>query len=163
MRQTILTLSFQLLTLCVWAQGSSADKTEMDTIQQVKTLLVSTLDHDLPKVTLEFFLRYEGEGAPIRWKVNECGEQTRDTVAHGRDSATCVKAEVGLKDGRAVIVLVSVGKFNKGPVYLPSVYGVRVTYPEGTTHRLDRLRDLPVELHRPPPKSPKDLPVPVPG
>jgi hypothetical protein len=24
----------------------------------------------LPKVTLEFFLKYEGEGAPIKWEVN---------------------------------------------------------------------------------------------
>jgi hypothetical protein len=163
MRQTILSLSSLLLTLWVWAQGSPADKAEMDTIQRVKSLLISTLDHDLPKVTLEFFLRYEGGGAPIKWEVNECDERTVDTVvAHGRDSM-CVKADIGLKDGRTVIVLVSVGKLKKDPAYVPTVYGVRVAYPEGTIHRLDRLRDLPVELHRPPPKGPKDLPPPVPG
>ena len=93
----------------MWAQGPSADKREMSAIQRVKTLPVSSLDRDLPKVTLEFFLRYEGEGAPIKWKVNDCGEQTqRAAVAHGRDSAMCVEAYIGLSDGRTATVLVSV-------------------------------------------------------
>ena len=136
----------------------------MAAIQRVKTLLISSLDPSLPKVTFEFFLQYEGEGAPIKWEVNDCGEQTRDTVVdHGRDSAMCIKADIGLKDGRAGTVLVSVGTFKRGPVDVPTVYGVRVTYRGGTIHRLDRLSDLPVELHRPPPKGPKDLPAPVPG
>ena len=164
MRLTILSVVSLLLTVCVWAQGPSADKTEMAAIQRVKTLLISSLDRSLPKVTLEFFLKYESEGAPIRWEVNDCGEQTRDTVVdQGRDSAMCVKADIGLKDGRGATVLVSVGTFKRGPVDVPAVYGVRVTYPGGTIHRLDRLSDLPVELHRPAPKGPKDLPAPVPG
>ena len=53
------------------------------------------------------------------------------------------------------------GTFKKGLVDVPTVYGVKVTYPGGTIHRLDRLSDLPVELHRPLPKGPKDLPAPV--
>jgi hypothetical protein len=164
MRLTILSVLSLLLTFCVWAQGPSADKTEMAPIQRVRTLLISSLDRSLPKVTLEFFLKYEGEGAPIKWEVNDCGEQTRDTVVdHGRDSTMCVKADIGLKDGRAATVMVSVGTFKRGPVDVPTVYSVRVTYPGGTIHRLDRLSDLPVELHRPPPKGRKDLPAPVPG
>ena len=131
-------------------------------IQRVKTLSISSLDRSLPKVRLEFFLKYEGEGAPIKWEVNDCGEQTRDTpVDHGRDSAMCVQAEIGLTDGRAATVLISVGTLKRGPVDVPSVYGARVTYPGGTIRRLDRLSDLPVELHRPLPKGPKDLPPPV--
>jgi len=132
----------------------------MAAIQPVKTLLISSLDRSLPKVTLEFFLKYEGEGAPIKWEVNDCDEKTRD---HGRDSAMCIQADIGLKDGRAATILVSVGTFKRGQLDVPTVYGVRVTYPGGTIHRLDRLSDLPVELHRPPPKGPKDLPAPVPG
>jgi hypothetical protein len=162
MRQTILNLVFLLLAFCVWAQSPSADKAEMGAIQRVKTLPISSLDRNLPKVTFEFFLKYEGEAAPIKWQVNDCGEQARDTVSdHGRDSAMCVQADIGLKDGRTATVLVSVGTFKRGPVDVPTVYGVRVTYPGGTIHRLDRLSDLPVELHRPLPKGPKDLPAPV--
>ena len=161
MRQTILRISFLLLTFSQWAPGQSANE-ETATIQRVKTLPVSSLDRNLPKVTLEFFLKYEGEGAPIKWEVIDCGEQARDAVVdHRRDSATCVKADIAaLKDGRAATVLVSVGTFKRGPVDVPTVYGVRVTYAGGTIRRLDRLSDLPVELHRPLPKGPQDLPTP---
>ena len=162
MQQTILTLLFLLLPFCARAQVPSADNTYMAAIQLVKTLPISSLDLSLPKVTLEFFLKYEGEGAPIKWEVNDCSEPTRNTVVdHARESAMCVEADIALKDGRAATVVVSVGTFKKGPVDVPTVYGVRVTYPGGTIHRLDRLSDLPVELHRPLPKGPKDLPAPV--
>jgi hypothetical protein len=157
MRQTMFTLSFLLLTFCVWALGPS-DQRGVNAVERVKALLISSLDRTLPKITLEFFLKYEGGGASINWKVSDCGERNRDTVAdHGRD-ATCVEADIVLKDGHAVVVLISVGTSNKGAVDVPAVYDVRVTDPGGTIHRLDRLSDLPVELHRPLPKGPKDLP-----
>jgi hypothetical protein len=69
----------------------------------------------------------------------------------------CIQADIDLKEGRAVTVLVSVGTLKD----VPAIYGVRVTDASGTIHRLDRLSDLPVELHRPLPKGPKDLPSPV--
>jgi hypothetical protein len=160
MRQTMLSLFFMLLTFCVWALGPS-DKTEIDAMERVKALLISSLDRTLPKVTLEFFLKYEGGGAPIKWEVNDCGEKSRDTVVdHGRESM-CIEADIALKDGRAAAVFISVGTSKRGPVDVPAVDDVRVTDAGGTTHCLDRLRDLPVELHRPLPKGPRDLPPPV--
>ena len=80
MRQTIFSLSFLLLTYCLWAQIPSVNKAERAAIHRVKTLPVSSLDRSLPTVTLEFFLKYEGEGAPIKWEVNDCGERTGKTV-----------------------------------------------------------------------------------
>ncbi len=115
----------------------------------------------MPKVTLEFFLKYEGEGAPIKWEVNDCGETQYPVADRERDSAMCVRADIGLKDGRAATVLISIGKLKKGVVDVPTVHGVSVTYPGGTMHRLDHLGDLPVELHRPLPKGPRDLPAGV--
>lgn len=153
----MLSLSFPLLVFCVWALGPSDEK-EIDAIARVKTLLISSLDRTMPKVTLEFFLNYEGGGAPIKWEVKECGEKNRDTRGdYGRDSM-CVEAGIALKDGRAATVLISVGTSKGSAVAVPAVYDVRVTGPGGTVHRLDRLSDLPVELHRPLPKGPKDLP-----
>ena len=160
MRWTIPSLPFVLLTTCVVAQGPSTDKAETGAIERVKALLVSSLDRDLPRVTLEFFLKYEGGGAPIEWALNDCSEKARDAAADQHDPSMCVQAEISLKDGRAATVLVSVGR-KKGVAHVPSVYGVRVTYPGGTTHQLPRLSDLPVELHRPVPKGPKDVPPPV--
>ena len=160
MQRTILSVSFSLLTLGLWAQSPSAIE-ESAAIQRVKSLHVSSLDRSLPKVTLEFFLKYEGGDAPIRWEVTECREQSGSpAVARGPDSAMCVKAEIDLKD-RTAIVLVSVGTFKRGPVDVPSVYGVRVTYLFGATQHLNRLSDLPAELHRRMPIGPKDLPTSV--
>ena len=154
MRPTVLSLLLLLHAFCVRAQDPSVDKAEMAAIQRVKTLLASSLDHTLPNVTLEFFLAYESEGAPIKWEVSDCGERYRD---RGRDSAMCVRAYMGLKDGRAVTVLVSIGTVKRGPVDVSTVRDVRITYQNGTIHRLSGLGDLPVELHRPL-KDPKDLP-----
>jgi len=157
MRGTSLSLLILLVTSCVPAQGPPADEREA-AIQRVKTLLVSSLDHGLPKITLEFFLMYEGEGAPIKWEVNDCGETLDTVVDHKPDSAICVRADVVLKDGRAATVLISTGTLKKGEANVPSVHAVSVSYPGGTKHRLDHLSDLPVELHRPLPRGPKDLP-----
>jgi hypothetical protein len=86
MRQTMLSLLFLLLTFCVWAQGPSA---EIDDTQRVKTLLTSSSDRALPKVTLEFFLKYEGGGAPIKWEMNDCREINRDTVVDHERATPC--------------------------------------------------------------------------
>ena len=162
MGQTILGFLLLLLAFHAWAQGPPGDKTEAGAIERVKALLISSLDRTLPKVTLEFFLKYEGAGAPIKWEVKDCGEPTRDSsIDHGREAGMCVQAGIDLKEGRSATVAVSVGKVNKEPADVPTIYGLRVGYPGGTIHRLDRLSDLPVELHRPLPKGPKDLPIPV--
>jgi hypothetical protein len=161
-RRTILNLVLLLLSFGARAQRPPADKTQADAIQRVKSLPISSLERNLPKVTLEFFLSYEGGGAPIQWRVNDCREHVPDkTTDQGRESATCVQADIDLKDGRAVNVMVSVGTLDGGPVGVPTIYGVRVTDRIGTIHRLDRLSDLPVELHRPLPKGPRDFPRPV--
>jgi hypothetical protein len=59
----ILNLVLLLFSFGAWAQRPSVDKTQADAIQRVKSLPISSLDRSLPKVTLEFFLSYEG-GAP---------------------------------------------------------------------------------------------------
>jgi hypothetical protein len=165
MRQTILSLFslwFLLLTVCLWAQPPSANKTEKAAIQRAKNLLVSSFDRSLPKVSLEFFLMSEGEGAPIRWEVNDCGEQRGNpAIDHGRDSPLCVEADMDHKDRRTVTVLVSVGTVKRGPFGVPALFSVTITDLSGINRPVHHLSDLPMELHRPPPRLPKDLPVPV--
>ena len=160
MQRTILVLL--LLSPTLWTQSSFANKEEIDTIRRVKIFLTSSLDRNLPKVSLKFFLKYEGGGVPIKWILTSCNPQLRNKVVEdGGDSVRCVQADMSLKDGRAAMVLISVGTFKKSLADVPTMYGVTVTYPGGTIRRLDRLSDLPVELHRPLPKGPKDLPAPV--
>jgi hypothetical protein len=160
MRRIILTFWFLLPTGCLWAQKPRANEPEQAAIQRAKGTLVSSLDSSLPKVSLEFFLNYESGGADIRWQVKDCGEQTGNPATDRRnDSPMCVEADFA-KDQTGVTVLVSVGTFQKGPG-APVVFNVTVQGPSGKIHSLRRLGELPKELHRPAPKSPRDLPVPV--
>src|SRR5258708_5444567 len=101
MRRTILSLCFLLLAVGLWGQSPSANQMEKVAIQRVKNLIVSSFDPLLPKITLEFFLKSEGEGAPIKWEVNDCGERTgNSTIDSTHDSPKCVAADIEFKDLR---------------------------------------------------------------
>jgi hypothetical protein len=162
----ILNLCVLLLTVCLWAQQSSVDKKEKAAIQRAKNLVVYSLDRSLPNVSLEFFLEYEGGGAPIKWEVNDCGDQIGSPALdqeHG--PPLCVEADFEFKGQTTVAVLVSAGTFKSGtfkrePSAVPALVSVTITQ-SGTSRPLRHLSDLPLELHRPAPKLPRDLPVPV--
>jgi hypothetical protein len=157
-------LCFSFVLLLVnfeWAQHSSLGKAEQEALQRAKSVLVSSLDSSLPKVSLEFFLNYESGGADIRWEVSDCGAQTGTPATdRGADSPMCVGADFA-KDQTDVIVVVSVGTFQKGPTGKPALVSVNVQGPGGISHSLRRLGDLPKELHRPTRGMPRDLPIPV--
>ena len=157
----ILSLWVLLLTVCLWAQPSSANETERVAIQRAKSLIVSSFDRSLPNVSLEFFLKYEGGGAPIKWEVNDCGDQTGSpALDQERGSPMCVEADFEFKGQTAVTVLVSVGTFKRGPSAVPALISVTITE-SGTSRSVRHLSDLPMELHRPAPRLPRDLPAPV--
>jgi len=157
----ILNLWILLLTVCLWAQGSSANRTDQAAIRRAKNLMVSTFDRGLPNVSLEFFLKYEGGGAPIKWEVTDRGDEIGNpTLDQGPGSPMCVEADFEFKGRKDVSVLVAAGTFERGPSAVPAL--VRVTITESGTGRPVRyLSDLPVELHRPAPRLPRDLPSPV--
>src|SRR5215472_13272815 len=104
-------LIFALFGGSLWAQHPYISETKQDAIKHVKNLQVASLDPSLPKVTLEFFLKYEGEGASIEWSKSNCGQlKLRPFTGHDRDPAICVEARVNLKDSCSAIVVVSLGK-----------------------------------------------------
>ena len=126
-----------------------------------RSLRVSTLDRSLPNVSLEFFLKYEGGGAPIKWEVNDCGDQRGSpALDQERGAPMCVEADFEFKGQTAVTILVSVGTFNRGPLGVPALISMTITE-NGISRPVRHLSDLPMELHRPVPRFPRDLPVPV--
>ena len=149
-----------LLTVCLWAQQSSVNKTEKVAIQRAKNLVVSSFDRSLPNVSLEFFLKYEGGGAPIKWDVNDCDQTGSPALDQEHGSPMCVEADFEFEGQTAVTILVSVGTFKRGPSAVPALISVTITE-NGTSRSVRHLSDLPVELHRPAPKLPRDLPVPM--
>ena len=153
-----------LLTCSLWGQHTYPNKAEEGTIERVKTTQVSSLDRGLPKVTLEFFLSYEGEGAPIHWQMSSCDQLNGNRfISRKQAPAICVEAEIDLKDDRSATIVVWVGTLKTGPVGVPTFFSATVTEPDGTTHAVRRLSDLPMELHRwrPPLQWPRDLPLPA--
>lgn len=153
----ICTIGLLLQAGTLWAQSPPTDPTEKAAIDHAKTILVSSLDRSLPKITLEYFLQYESKGAPIHWEVNDCGEQTGDPATDpGRDFPMCVQADFDVQH-RAVSVMIAVGTSRKGVSGPPQVFSVTVTAMGGAVHSVKRLGSLPAELHLPLPSSPRDL------
>jgi hypothetical protein len=161
MRRVLFSLGFLGLTALSFAQSRASTKTGNVAIQHVKKLLVSSFDSRLPKVSLEYFLRYETEGAPINWGANECDkESVKPTTPL---SHNCVQADVDLTNGGSVTVIVSVAVFKDGSFGDAALVSMTVTDLSGLVRHLSALGNLPIELHRPPIRVPKDLPIPVGG
>ena len=155
-------LIFVPLTCSVWAQHPYPNKADETAIKRAKTVQVSSLDRGLPEVSLEFFLKYEGEGAPIRWRVSNCDQLKGNPFTDREQNPNiCVEADIDLKEDRSATIIVSVGTVKTGPVGAPTLSSVTVTDRSGATRAVRRLSDLPMELHRPLPKWPRDVPLPA--
>lgn len=151
-------LALLQLTGYLWAQPSPSDKVEQSTIADAKKILVSSIDARLPKVSLEFFLNYESGGAPIHWEVNDCGEQTGNPSAdQGRNFPACVEADFDVHH-RSVSVMIAVGSSNQGDHGAPAFFSGTITDPDGASHSVRRLGDLPAQLRRRFPRQPRDPP-----
>ncbi len=158
MRVSSLAIALMIIVAPAFSQTPSREKADREAIEYAKSIPVSTLDRTLPRVTLQFFLDNESSGARIAWEVNDCGEQTgAPDVDRGRDFPMCVEAEVFLKDQRSLNVSVVVGTFNKGVNGEPIVWSVLLTGNDGEVRSI-KLRDIPVELHRPDRRPSKKLP-----
>lgn len=154
----ILSVLIIALPVSLWAQHLSA-KAEKAVIEHVKHVSVSKLDGILPDVSLEFFLEYEGGGVAIRWETEQCPVAGKSAVVPDHGSNICVKATLNLKNNRSASILLSVGA-NKDASDIPTVLDLTVVNQNGAIHHIHKLSNLPVELHRPPPKSPRDLRLP---
>ena len=158
----ISTVGFLLLSCLLWSQSSHSTRAEDNDIERVKTLQVSSLDHSLPRVTVKLFLNYEGGGVPIAWRASNCDQGKMNGPHDGkRKFITCVEADLELKDDRRAHIVVSIEESKAHPEGLPRVIRVAVTDTSGRTRVLEHLSDWPVELNRPLPKTPRDLPLPV--
>jgi len=156
MRRAVLVPLILLATFPLSAQSPDS-KAEKAAIERAKAVLVSSLDDRLPKITVEYFLDYESEGAEIHWEVNDCGEQSGNPEADkDRDFPMCVEADFDVNH-RAVSVSIAIGTSKKGPSGNPALFSVSITDPDGKSHPVPRLGDLPKELRRPLPSHIRDM------
>lgn len=163
MQRTLTTVCILLFVSGLGAQAPPLSKRDKAAIQRARKVLISTFDSRLPKVGLDDFLKSEGDGVPIRWEVNDCGEQTGNpAVDRGRDFPICAEALMALRDGRTVSVSVAVGTHKKGVSGRPELFYVTMTGDDGAAHSV-RLVDLPAQIHRRGRPGPLDLPPPARG
>jgi hypothetical protein len=156
MRRTLIGIVFLTSTITLWAQTPSANNEQRE-VERIKSFPVSSIDSTLPEVSLEYFLNYEADGAPINWEVNDCGEQSGNPSDEKREIPACVQAEVFLKNHRTLTVLVVYGT-SKKKLDVPAVWSITIEDANGEVRVVRQLRDLPMELHRPMPEMPKDSP-----
>lgn len=157
MRRVTYCFGLLLLITGLWAQSSPPKVTGKKAIARAKAVLASSLDRSLPKITLEYFLQYESKGGTIHWEANDCGEQTRNPGAgRGRDFPLCIEADFEVEH-RAVSVMVAVGTTGKRVAGTPELFSAKVADADGAIHSIKQLGSLPAELHRPLPRSPRNL------
>lgn len=152
----ILALALVLMLLQVFLRAQSATELDRAAVARAKNVIASALDDRLPKISLEFFLQYEAAGKPVWWRVVECGEES-DAGKDPAPDQTCVEAEFDRKHNGTVKVIVSVATSKKSQA-APAFVFATVTDTAGSPRRIHRLGDLPMELQRRPPRTPKDLP-----
>ena len=175
MRRTIFSLALLSLSLCASAQSHSSHNSTQVAIRYVKTLSTSSFDSRLPRISLADFLSYETGSVQGKWAIVECEKQTvpaRDYA--NQDFPTCVQADYDVKPteqletparslsgGGLVTILVGVKTSENSQFRGEAILNLTFTDVTGAVHQIRSLGDLPMELHRPPPRIPKDLPVPV--
>jgi hypothetical protein len=150
-----------LCTISVQSQSAPLAKTKLAAIQSAKHVIVRSIDRSLPKVTLEFFLNYEAEGSTVKWDAYECrGQAGNPATRREHDVPLCVEADAELRNGTSVAVILSRAPTELQTSSVPILCSVTVVDLNGR-RSLNRLGDLPMELHRPPPRMPRDLPASV--
>jgi hypothetical protein len=157
MRLVVSSLCLLVVAGKIGAQSSQGHQLQAAAVERAKSVLVSSLDRSLPKVSLEFFLKYEAEGSPVEWSVGDCGKNDV-TPNDPHDMSACVEADFDVNN-QAVSVVVSMGT-SKAGARGPALFSAAITDFAGTVHPLGHLAQLPMMLHRPLRRLPRDNPDP---
>ncbi len=134
---------FLILAILPCAAAQSTDQLAID---RARTTIVYTFDKDLPKVSLEDFLKQSTNNALLTWEVNDCGEQSGDPEDGQRDIPICAQVTLKATNGRAATVMVAVGTAQKGVSGRPELFDVFITDLDDSTYAI-QLRDLSAELN----------------
>lgn len=151
----LLTLALLLVSIHGVLSAQSITEADRAAVARAKKVMVSELDGRLPKINLEFFLKYEAAGTPVSWGVVKCSEEVAGNATSF--SQTCVEADFDRKNNGTATVVVSIANSKTSPA-APGFVGATVTDMGGTPRKVRRLGDLPMELQRSLPKTPRDSP-----
>jgi len=146
-RVSLLLLAVLYPLLAHGQEPSVAEKvSEERMITFVKGIPAKEFDSSLPKMRLERWLMdVAGNGLPLRWELNDCGEQTGDPATDKkRDIPVCVEAAADLPNQRAFSVQIQVGTFG-GKAQKPALRGIYFQF-GSKLYEIKKLSDLPKQL-----------------
>src|SRR5687768_13422891 len=88
-----------LLLLLSAPAYSQMSRRDAEVIRYAKNLSVSDIERGMPKQGLDRWLRKTlGNSLPLKWEVNDCGEQTGTPADRGRDFPMCIEASAETVD-----------------------------------------------------------------
>jgi TonB family protein len=116
---------------------------EKRAVEATQKTFASELDPELPKVPFaEWLGKVVGSDAGIVWQLSECVGQAEATPNGGvGDVSACVEANSILRDGRQVIVMITVGTFKQG-IIGPLTYHGGIIKLDEKLYAVRRLRNL---------------------
>jgi hypothetical protein len=136
MRYAIAIYLVSWFVMAVYA-GPHGNRTALAAIDRAKKTIVSSFDPALPNLTLESFLDYETEHAPIDWIAADCGKASAQT-----ENGVCVQASATVDPERRVSVHIRV---SSDPSAAPKLISVEVL--EGGLVHSIKLIELPAATH----------------
>ena len=102
------------MVLGIFASAQSK-KQERVATTYAKDYLVSRIEKGLPSQAFGvWFQELVGKKIPIRWEINDCGEQTGTSADRGRDFPMCVQASAKMSANVFVSVNTQYGTFKRG-------------------------------------------------
>ena len=93
-------------------------------ISAARNAVVQDIEKTLPRVTFEAWVQgLVGARAALRWKTNDCGEQTGNpALDKGRDFPICVEVQAALAGDRQLSLALMVGSIRRGLTVGPLMF-----------------------------------------
>ena len=132
-----------VIALSVISLYSQTTRQEAAVIRYAKNTTVSRIELGMSKQSFDRWLRKTlGKGHPVKWEVNDCGEQTGTPADRGRDFPMCAEATAESMDVYFSVSLM-VGTFETGVSRTrPQIRGIFVHVEGEGEFEVKRLSDL---------------------
>src|SRR5262249_13742913 len=136
--------------------------TESQAVLHAQNTIATQLDPALPPRPFgKWFDQVVGDEAGVTWQLRDCGEQKEIGATAIDDIAACVEVTAMFPNERMIVVMTTVGTFNKGIIGKPRIQFI-VIEEYGRLKELKKLSGLPAVLQQPPSKPARRVGIQLP-
>src|SRR5262245_18862932 len=131
--------------------------TESQAVSHAQNTVVAQFDSALPNRPFgKWFDQIVGDEAGVTWQLRDCGDQKEAVAAGNRDIPACVEVTAMFPNDRMIVVMATVGTFNRGIVGIPKIHFI-VVEEFGHLKELKKLSGLASVLQHPPSRPPRRI------